>query len=124
MATFPYDASFDPPAPILPVGASSAHVAEGVTVPAFVDSGADLSAMPATVARKLGLSQVGETAVSGPLGGARLCPLFSVSLWVPGVKAVSVEAVLWQEPYLLLGRDALNEWKVTLDGPQGSLGIE
>ena len=83
-------------------------------VAALVDSGADITVLPEGLPQVLGLPQVSEVAVRGVAGTARV-PVYAAELEAAGTRrivevvAVGVEA--------LLGRDVLNGWVVTLDGP-------
>jgi predicted aspartyl protease len=110
-----YDASLDPPAPVLPVRISGPIGEEAVMLPMLVDSGADCTLVPASIVRRLGLPQIDVIGLTG-VGGARsraTVHAASVELgglrWLVRVVAFADEAIL--------GRDVLNQAVVTLDGP-------
>jgi predicted aspartyl protease len=90
-------------------------------VPALVDSGADITVVPEGVPEALGLPQIGELTVRG-IGGTRRVPVYAAEVEVAGwrrvVEVVAVGGVA------LLGRDVLNAWVVTLDGPRRALCVK
>lgn len=125
MAPYRYDASFDPPAPVVPVQIGTPlSSSAAVTISAFVDSGADTTAIPATVTRQLQMRRADVARLKGFDGVVRELPVFSIALALADGRQRVMRAVAWEESYVLLGRDLLNQLKVTLDGPQGLLGIE
>jgi len=117
---FPYDTHRSPPAPVLPVRLGPPRAEPATAVAALVDSGADVTVLPEGLPQALGLPQVGEVTVRGVAGTARV-PVFAARVeaagrrWIAEVVGVGGEA--------LLGRDLLNHWVVTLDGPRRSLHL-
>ncbi|MBI2305125.1 MAG: retroviral-like aspartic protease family protein [Chloroflexi bacterium] len=124
MATYAYNASFDPPAPVLPVKIGvPLSSSPPVTVNAFVDSGADITAIPSALTRQLQMRRADTALLRGFEGKVRESPVFSVTLATGEGEHKFIRAVLWQETYALLGRDLLNQLEITLDGLQGVLHI-
>jgi len=117
-----YDASFVPPAPVLPVRVARPNAGEeGVALPMLVDTGADCTLVPIEVARQLQLPVVDFITVTG-LGGARLtADVHAASLDVGG--AVTIVRVVALPNEAILGRDALANLVVVLDGPARRLSI-
>jgi hypothetical protein len=89
----------------------------------FVDTGADISVIPASVASRLELRQTAVAEVSGlELRPARH-PLFRVLMALPHKNEILAETIAWDEEYALLGRDLLNRWEITLNGPARIMNI-
>lgn len=117
---FAYDRTKSPAAPILPVKIRSARGAT-TAAPAIVDTGADISVLPARLARDLRLPVVGEAAVHGVTGSERVT-LYSTEIEIDGI-SVPVEA-LGVGTHTLIGRDVINRWTLVLRGPQEMLELE
>ena len=112
---FAYDASLDPPAPVVPVRIAGPVGDAAILLPMLVDTGADCTLVPASIVRRLGLPRIDVIGVTG-VGGARkraMVHAASIELggfrWLARVVAFADEAIL--------GRDLLNQAVVTLDGP-------
>jgi predicted aspartyl protease len=119
---FDYDLAKDPPAPMLPIliGRPGGHPA--VSVVALVDSGADATVIPQSVARRLRLPPIGTIRVRGVGGVSRQAPLYSAVIQVAGASEAVEVLALGEE--ILVGRDLLNRWTVTLRGPQRRLDVD
>ena len=122
--TFNYAAE-SPPAPYVlvtvarPDGATAA-----ADIPAKVDTGAARTVIPTTLAERLQLDVVGRSEFEG-LGGQRVeLPIVRLLLTIRGCPTLDLNAASSDgEPYTLLGRDVLNQFRVVLDGPNGKLEI-
>ena len=62
---FDYDPRFYPPAPVLPLQVSSTKSSPPVSLFAMLDSGADMTVLPHTVVRNLGLRRLYFTHAHG-----------------------------------------------------------
>lgn len=123
--TYNYTHSESPPAPyVLASIARPDGSAIAVDVPAKVDSGADRTVIPNTLAEQLALDPIEQREFEG-LGGHRITlSLYELRITVRGCPTVSVIAASSDgEPYTLLGRDVLNCFNMTLDGPNLKLVI-
>ncbi len=121
-ARFHYDVTQDPAAPIVPVRVGTTGGPWETAVPFLVDTGADLSVIPARLARDLELPPMGEMMIEGATGRRTRVPIYRVELEIAGV-ALSVQvAGLGRET--LIGRDVLNRWTLVLRGRAGELEIE
>lgn len=118
---FPYDRSRTPAAPVLPVRVTGPGGQGGAASPALVDTGADMSVIPARLARELRLPVVGELRVRGVTGSERV-PLYGVELEVGGM-TVTVQAAAIGT-HMLVGRDVLNRWTLRFRGPEEMLELE
>ena len=126
MSRYRYNRQVNPPAPF--VYASVGGPVEGtpsLECPAQLDIAADLSVIPWRLAEELQLDQLGEFPVLGLGGHLATLPTFLVQIQIRGMppQLVKVLASL-EEPYVLLGRDVLNHFRITLDGPNLMLDIE
>src|SRR5207247_1404859 len=92
--------------------------------PALIDPAADRTILPGDIVRALGLVEDGRLSFQGFASEIVELPIFLVELQVHDFPAALTRAALGeQEPYVLLGRDILNLYRVLLDGPQLALEI-
>jgi len=126
MSRYRYNRQVNPPAPFVQVSVSAS--AEGgpfLECPAQLDTAADLSVVPSRMVQELQLEQLGEFPALGFGGHLMTMPTFLVRIQVRGLAPQVVEVFASPgEPYVLLGRDVLNRFRVTLDGPNLVLDIE
>ena len=123
--TFHYVGSETPPAPYVLVTVARPDGASATAdVPAKVDTGADRTVIPTVLAERLQLDEVERREFEG-LGGYRVSlALLDVLITVRGCPPVWVTAAgSAGEPYILLGRDVLNRYKIVLDGPNQRLVV-
>ena len=123
--TFRYVATETPPAPFALVSVGRPDGTTRATdLPVKVDSGADRTVIPASLATELRLDEVERRQFEG-LGGHRITmALVRVLLAIRSCPEVEVSAAANDgEPYILLGRDVLNNFRVVLDGPSGKMEI-
>lgn len=119
-------ANTDPPAPFVLVVLSHPDSGQATdTVPAQVDTGAARTVIPLRIATALALREVARLRFGG-LGGVETeLPIYEVQLVIRDLAPITVEVAASEgEPHVLLGRDALNRYKIILDGPNGKLQIE
>jgi len=119
---FDYDPGLDPPGPVLPVRVSAPGLAGGMLVPALVDSGADISVVPESVAAAIGLPAIGEVSVQAVGHDSRKTLLFAAEVEVAGASAV-IEVIAVGED-ALLGRNLLNRRVLTLHGPRRYVEVD
>lgn len=118
---FDYDVSRDPPAPILPLLVGRPGLPPTISVVALVDTGADITVIPQSVARRLRLPAIGSVRVRGVGGAIQQAPLYSAVVELAGTKDHVEVLALGEET--LVGRDLLNRWTVRLRGPQKQLEV-
>jgi hypothetical protein len=108
-----------PPAPFVQVTVrcpSTGRSAPGL--PAQVDTAADRTVLPGPVVTALELAEDGRLLFQGFGSQILELPTFLVAITLHDLAPVLLRAVLGeQEPYILLGRDALNAHRLLLDGP-------
>lgn len=93
-------------------------------VPALLDVGADRTVIPLRLVEELAVVKSGEATFEGLGGNQTRLALYFVQVVIHDLPPVTVEAAADpQEPYMLLGRDVLNQFRIVLDGPQLALEI-
>lgn len=124
MIRYAYHALGAHPAPFTHVALRNPHeTAEAPDLPAQVDSGADRTVVPQQLIQALGLVQLDQIAVRALDGYTLTLPTYLVQLTVRQQTPFMIEVVGSQgEPWVLLGRDVLNRYRILLDGP--GLGLE
>lgn len=102
--------------------AKSGKFFSGLT--AKVDTGADRTVIPAKLLKSLGIRPFDQLLFEGADGHHFRLPIFQLQVTVEGCGPVDVEAAgSDREDLILLGRDVLNLYRITLDGPQGRLEL-
>jgi hypothetical protein len=117
---------FDPPAPVVSVElrspASPTNPAP-VRLVALIDSGAFMSLIPWTLIGELHLQQVDYVMV-GDYNAVKeedlkTLPVYWVHLTIPPLKPIMARvAPKKPESHVTIGRDVINDWLLTLDGPK------
>lgn len=116
---WPYDQSFQPPAPFLNVLVCHPRTPERFRqVPAKLDTGADLSAIPQAVADELELLAARTILAESYDGALASVKTFLVILEAAQARFRHLEVILIPEDYALLGRDVLNHFYAYLRGPE------
>ncbi len=113
-----------PPAPFVMVRIGLPGGAAAVELAARIDTGADRTVVPPRVPEQIGAMVDRRLRFAG-LGGVETeLPIYRVQLAIRDLPPVEVEVAASDgEPHVLLGRDVLNRYKLTLDGPAGLLTI-
>lgn len=92
-------------------------------VPAQIDTAADRTLLPDTLARKLSLPTVDRLRIGGVGGTEQEMPLHPLLLGVHDLPTLRIRVVSSPgESWVLLGRDVLNSYRMLLDGP--GMGVE
>lgn len=126
MISFRYARQLNPPAAFVHLLVRCpATRSEVAGLPAQLDTAADRTVLPGSVVEELGLVEDGRAQFQGFAGEVIELPLFLVELQLHDFPLLSIRAVLGEhEPYILLGRDVLNTYRILLDGPQLMVEIE
>ena len=113
-----YNTALTPPAPYLSVRiANLTDSVQSPVVPAKVDTGADVTAIPAAFVDQYDLVPAGEFQVEGYDGHTTTRYCYDVVLRVAQVRVVGLPVITFSADYVLLGRDVLNFLRLLLDGP-------
>lgn len=126
MIRYSYNRQVVPPAPFIYVTLRCpASAAQTSALPAQLDTGADITVLPARLVEELHLVQMDEALVSGFGGAVNPVPTFLVEISLHQLPPVTVEVLAGaSETCVLLGRDVLNSYRVLLDGPRLAFEIE
>ncbi len=111
-----YDLSARPPAAYLPVRVTNPDTGASVGLPAKLDSGASMSVLPQTAVTDLALEPTGDVLASGYDRRVALLPTYNVTFAVEDYAIQDVEVAASPRRDVLLGRDVLNYFILTLDG--------
>ena len=123
--SFDYASSYIPSAPFLPITVDGyAPDRAGITVMAFVDTGADGTMLPRPLLLAVGAEYEDTVRLRGTTGAAQRVDRYTVRIQIGdavihGVSAVAIAA--GSEP--LIGRDVLNHLVVMLYGHAGGTEV-
>jgi hypothetical protein len=112
-----YDSSFSPPAPVADVVV--AHIVTGARshiLRGKLDSGADVTVIPERLVTQLGLTPKGHNWTRGYDGAYSRRLIYYVRLTVEGFTLPSVRCIATNRTDVLLGRNVLSRFFITLDG--------
>ena len=115
-APFSYDRTYDPPAPFVPLRIAPPGGASGAVVAGLVDSGAECTLIPPGLARTLHLPTVGLVEIAGVGGGGGSAPTYAGQVEIAGHRFLA--RLVAYEEQVIVGRDLLNRFVTTLDGPR------
>ncbi|MCI0490231.1 MAG: retroviral-like aspartic protease family protein [Blastocatellia bacterium] len=119
-----YDASFNPPAPVADV--TVAHPVTGDESGALrgkLDTGADITVIPERLVAQLSLTPKGQIWTRGYDGTYSQRPVYYVRMSVEGFLVASVRCIVTPRSNVLLGRNVLNRFFITLDGKHKSFSL-
>ncbi len=120
----PYDRAFDPPAPVLAVEvANPMRPRRRQSVSALIDTGSDITALPATLVNSLRLSSTGRLRLEGVESRSRWVVTYSVQVTVADVTIARLKVVPVAFEFGVLGRDALKSFHILLNGPESVFDI-
>jgi hypothetical protein len=122
---FEYDEQqFAPAAPVFPMRLSHpARATPVLDVPAQVDTGADVTAVPLSTLQQLQADQSGDLVISSYDGSFAHVPVFAIRLELPTGQWGRLNALGIDSEHVLLGRDVLNLLRLLLDGPALTLEV-
>ena len=128
MARYRYNSQIDPPGPfvLLSIRRPRSTGLDPQLLPAQVDTAADFTVVPWAEIAQLQLVPVDEILVQGFESDPAEYPRYLVDVAIQGSTDRVIVPVLaaQNEPYVLLGRDVLNCFRIVLDGPNRALDIE
>jgi len=111
-----YSSDYNPAMPALEVGLGLVRSQIILTLPAIVDSGADATLIPVSYVDQIGALPAGEQWLRGVVGEGYTVEIYPIFIQIGNyslyVKAVGDEL----NDELIIGRDVLNQFIVTLNG--------
>jgi predicted aspartyl protease len=113
----PYDRNFSPPAPVAEV--AILHPVTGVgsgLLHGKLDTGADITVIPENLVSKLDLSANAYLWARGYDGTFSHRPVYYVRFSIEGNELLAVRCIAADRQNVLVGRNVLNRFFVTLDG--------
>jgi hypothetical protein len=120
MMRFRYSNIDRPPCLMVPVVVAGIGGALVQDCDAKIDTGADATVIPTMIARALGLVPCGHATICGVRSERwTSVPIYQVRLRVAGSDWIETIAVDAPKEYLSLGRDVLNRFLLTANGPAG-----
>lgn len=125
MIRYNYSRQVSPPAPFVHLSLFCTHTGRELRQqPAQIDTGADRTVIPEKLVEELGLVPLDEVPVSGFDGQILLLQTFWLQVQIHEFPPTQIEAIAHaSQPFPLLGRDLLNQFRLILDGPQLFLEI-
>ncbi|MGQ0603677.1 MAG: retroviral-like aspartic protease family protein [Anaerolineales bacterium] len=121
---FPYEGTHEPPAPFLDIQIEHPTQPQRVAqLYAKVDTGADISVIPLSVAQALGLEVAGEVSAMGFNRQVNTYTVYITRLIFPSGQRAHVHVLATVSDETVLGRDVLNHFRLLLDGPALTLEI-
>lgn len=90
-------------------------------LPALVDTGSDMTAIPDTTIQRLRLYSVGRMEVEDIHARVTTVNIYTVQLAVAGQSAREIEVIQTEQPFVILGRDWLENYCLLLNGPEQTL---
>ncbi len=111
-----YDTSFNPPAPVVQVEVRNPQTGASVQLRAQLDCGTSITVLPVSAIAQLGLTATGSVEARGfDLTRTRL-PTFLVMMLLEGFVILNAEVAAAKRHDMLLGRDVLQNFVLTLNG--------
>lgn len=126
MIRYNYNHQIVPPAPFVHVTVRCVETGQQIgQAPAQLDIAADRTVLPGEYVEQLGLVPLDEVPIGAFGGQVMLLPTYRVQVGIRELPTVMIEAIAHaEEPYVLLGRDVLNHFRLLLDGPRMFLEID
>ena len=115
----PYDTTLDPPAPILQITLFNVlNRRWRVTLPALLDSGADITAVPLSTLQRIKAYPISKIRIEGVDGRANTIDTYQVQILIAEHRIARLPVIPVDFEFAVLARDVLNRFVIHLDGPQ------
>jgi predicted aspartyl protease len=111
-----YETQVTPPAPFVKMQVINPLTGERSHLPGKLDTGAAITVIPRDIVPALHLEQMGDVLCQGYDGVETPRPLYYVAIEVTGYHIPMVEVTASPRQDVLLGRDVLNHFILTLNG--------
>lgn len=95
-------------------------------LPALLDTGADITVVPALAVEALGLQQISDDLeLHDATGGVTFdAPMYVADIQFDGFVVRRLAITITKHAAILIGRDVLNEYIATFDGPRGQFTLQ
>lgn len=116
---FPYSPSRSPEIPAVIVTLRSPDAVQSIPgVSAHIDTAADRTLIPLSLLQQLGLMPLRQITARGLGSIIQSVDEYELDIEIAGVAIISTKVITHaSEPFVLIGRDILNLFRVTFDGP-------
>jgi predicted aspartyl protease len=117
--SYEYNGRFSPAMPVIPVSFSPVDDENGLIgeFDAVIDSGADGTLIPITFLKRVGAEKLDKVHMIGIAGHGVWVDIFLVTMWVGPIKLNGMRVIANPAAEIILGRNVLNQLRITLDGP-------
>jgi clan AA aspartic protease len=124
--SFDFSSQYDPSAPVLEVSLRSYQPHTGVyTGNALIDTGADGSLVPLDILQSIRADFLHMRSLRGITGHGQKVPIYLVAVQIGSHTLQGIQvAGLGETDELILGRDVLNQLRLTLDGLANTTWVE
>jgi hypothetical protein len=113
-----YNREVDPPGPFVEIVIHhAANLEQFIRIQAKIDTGADVSAIPANLVPQLQLPVASKLLIEGYDGVSVTVLTYSVMFEIADIRFDNWEVIAFPYDYGLLGRDILNSFYIQLNGP-------
>jgi hypothetical protein len=125
MIRYAYNRQVEPPAPFVYASLRCPETGTGLgNLPAQIHTAAYRTVIPGSLVALLGLVPLDELPVTGLGGQVFLLPTYRLEVTIHTLPSQTVEVFAHDdEPFVLLGRDVLNQHRLLLNGPGQTLEI-
>jgi predicted aspartyl protease len=113
---FRYDTTIKPPTAFVQVTLFDPVTGISAQQPGKLDTGARITVLPESIVTALRLKSISEGHVTGFDGKGTSRPLYYIAMEIAGYNIPLVEVTAAQRSDVLLGRDVLNQFILTLNG--------
>ena len=120
---YKYNEAAKPPAPYCSILIENFDRSRQADLEALLDTGSDISFLPLNVARRLALRYFGTGRAEGIGGDQVASHIFQAFFSLERETPKEINMMTWNEDLVLLGRDVLNQYHITLDVPNQTLTI-
>jgi predicted aspartyl protease len=115
--THDYDSDFHPAIPVVEIQVRRHARQSPITLIALVDSGADATMIPMRYLRQLQARKSETKWLSEAMGSRQQVDLYKVAVQIGAHRPIYVDAIATEHEEIIVGRDVLNEFVVTLNAP-------
>jgi len=115
-----YDSRHQPPAPVWEeiTAASVVNRRRRRSLPALLDTGSDITAIPHALVKILQLYPVGQIELEGVDAAVQSIPTYAVRLTIGELSIPRLEVIETGLDFAVVGRDVLNRLYPLLNGPE------